>query len=705
MDVVDTAPSSVFDAEVLGAWLKAGHLDLNSDLPDFKSLPSEPDALQMVVSGCKEALLLRNQALQNAKSRFENLSSSHNELLQRSSAWKDELETIRDVTLKKAEQDLNLSRAENEGLQDRIKDLRFRAEESRRAIMRMQGERKTASGTADRRSVTASSLVGWNPAMVGGSDGDASRASSNAATTADERRGKRSTILFGSSSAAGNRASRHVRTGSGTRVPSSPGTSTTAIDESEGDTEQTPRSGGSMRPIRLSSGDYDERQSNDGLSISNGRRSVTAGGLAPPSSTSRPLSVYSQSPTPSVTSAHSGLGSPILEERPLAPTLSASPGLDDEPLTAKPTTPHLSSSGFGAMQLVRQKYDELTKMNEELRAMRIKLDEAVEARSASDSCLKALKDFIGEGRPEAGEEARAALRGVKLPPLPTDDDLEDSTGESKGANGKPAAGDTWGARWASLVRKPAPAGSTIMAGATSPAPALPRKTTGTSGSTGSELLSTSPSASSNLSGKSYFQTTEGVSPSDTSVQPPSALGGGLATFSSFFARTQNAVTTASASKPSPPPKDDVLPQDTDIAASPGKSAPVPAPTLNRLSTWFKKAPIPSEAESQDEIRVASTAAVASPPFASLEHSTLQKVDLDGLPASGLAGSDGDGGLGLTTTTTTSTEAANGSAPPVPPRKEIPQSAKAAKITQRAASVGEDGGLLQQNGPFVAPSFD
>ncbi|CAO1626010.1 unnamed protein product [Parajaminaea phylloscopi] len=724
--------------------LTEGVLDLTTDLPDITDLPDDPADLRERLESSHCALLRRNVALQNVKERLDSLVSSHDDLLTRSAQWKDALETTADARVAELEQQLNISKADNESLQDRIKDLRFRAEESRRAIMRLQGERKTTGGAGDRRSVTAASLSGWNPSMfAGAAESETGRSVSG---SSDDKRAKRSTILFGAASAsiaAGNRSSsRHTRTSSGSGgLPVSPHSSAIGIHEATAESELTPRSGGGLRGLRLSSGDDEDASTSE--SVATLRRPGTAGGLAPPASgSSRPLSVYSQSPTPSSVSAHSGLGSPILEERAFAAPFGVSPGSEEEPLTARPTTPQLAAGGFGAMQLVRQKDDELAKMYADMKAMRIRLDEALEARVASDACLKALKEFIGEGGPEGGEEARAALRGVKLPPLPTDDDDDDGDEGGMDATLKGASAETWTTRWTSLMRKNTTTGAN--SGTVPPShPGLPRRGTATGSSVGgSELLSTSPSASSNLSGPSFSAASTDAMTAPTTTQassPGLAIGGGLATFGSFFARTQGTNATPKAAAPPPPAKSDGQHDGVDMSASAnasperGNERAAPAssssgPTLNRLSTWFKKGSANSEAPAEgpqgsqpSPSRNPSPLplnAVASPPFASLEHSTLHKVDLNSLHSSGLAGVDSYSGLGLlpvpaqdSGASPTATDA-NGMGhlspsgpPPPPPHKDVQPSARAARVSQRAASVGEDGSLLEEGGPFVPPTFD
>ena len=58
---------------------------------------------------------------------------------------------------------------------------------------------------------------------------------------------------------------------------------------------------------------------------------------------------------------------------------------------------------------------EMKSLKVELEDTRNELSEAIEAREASETCAKALREFIGEMKPSATES-----EAVKLPPMPTD---------------------------------------------------------------------------------------------------------------------------------------------------------------------------------------------------------------------------------------------------------------------------------------------
>ncbi|PWN30816.1 hypothetical protein BDZ90DRAFT_25279 [Jaminaea rosea] len=574
-------------------------LTLDSDLPNVDQLPSDVFRLQEMIRDSRAVIERRNRSLLASKDRLEKLSRSHDELLERSALWKDELETLQ-ASHADVQQQLGSSMADNERLGEQIKDLRHTSEESRRAILRLQGERKSATGgvAGDRRSVAAGSLAGWNPSMLGGEP-------SGSGSTPDDggRSSKRSTILFGAPTAASRR---HTRSGSGVGV-----TPSSSQTDSQNDVERTPQqaSSGGLRGLRLgfdrpSEADGDEtvgEESSTRRPLS--RRSL----LLPPSgNANRPSSTSSVSPTPSASG--SGLGSPIMDGQflplPSSPALSASEGGDVS--TARASTQTFSTAGaagMSAMQIMRLKDDELAKMQAEMKTLRGKLDEAIEGRRASDACLKALKEFIGEGGPEGGEEARAALRGVKLPPLPTDDEEEEG-GAKSGQNG--SVTDNW---WSSVMRK----ASSATPAATNPKRVGSTATTAPSVTSASgpssDLLSTSPSNQSNTSasGRSWGAAeASSPIPSSSGVVGGSSAGG-LASFGSFFARS----TSSSSSSPQPPNPPSKSPENlrpidhrsystssgtSDVSGGSGAGAegvngsprrPANA-ALNRLSNWFSK---------------------------------------------------------------------------------------------------------------------
>lgn len=665
--------------------------NLLGDMPDLNQMPSDVVGLQALVRSSHAALIQRNEAIRDLQSRFDDLTQSHEELLEKSSGWKDELEGLR-TKVPDLEQRLNLSKAEHEESQARVKDLRLRAEESRRAIMRMQGERKTSTGPDKRASVSAG-VAGWNPAVLGlSSDAISEQGESDVKAPS-----KRSTILFGA-------ASRHARTGSNSRnlAFASPPSMQGEFGSQDGTTYRGDE--GTPRALRLSSAERSlsasPSETDDGPNMSpelgfpssspHPRRSMLIGGsLAVPPATSRPPPARSQTPSPSLSG---GLGSPMADSGafPVPQRSSSFASNEGEGLNARagPSATHLSpgpaGSGMSAMQVMRQKDNELSRMQAEVLAMRAKLDEALEARKASDACLRALKDFIGEGGPEGGEETRAMLRGVKLPPLPTDDSgaADDST-ESLDDTAK--GGDTWASKWASMMRKQAPASSASGMNSRKP-PTGPAAINGRDGTPQMEFLSASPSKAASLAGSTQPEGEE------ASASGSSQLASGFSSFGAFFARsnpgTTPSITAASSAVSSPPPQavqtgeDAKLPSDV-VTSTPLAAAPTAA-ALNRVSGWFKRAPSTQGTSTWEEaLRADSGASRLAPPGSGVS----QSVDL----AAGSEDSDGRSSVGS-------------GLPPVP-AKEIQMNPRAAKASHRSASVGEDGGLLEETGPFVPPTFE
>ncbi|CAD6893633.1 unnamed protein product [Tilletia controversa] len=188
-------------------------------------------------------------------------------------------------------------------------------------------------------------------------------------------------------------------------------------------------------------------------------------GLLPGSNT-RPFSV---SPSPSL---HSKVGSPIMEEHDGQPSFEA----EDATLHSSPESRFSTLTGLrkgssngnrptavlatmAAQQQATELQSEVDRLKRELSKAKMDYEEAEEARSASEECLRALKEFIakhdgddddaggggggsGEGAPpprakdgaapstpkrtntlSAGQTA--ALKGLKLPPLPSSTEAEE----------------------------------------------------------------------------------------------------------------------------------------------------------------------------------------------------------------------------------------------------------------------------------------
>lgn len=186
--------------------------------------------------------------------------------------------------------------------------------------------------------------------------------------------------------------------------------------------------------------------------------------LAPP----RSLSRMSQSPS------QASVSSPIQE------TLDLSNEFDSEPSTARANTTigfaqqqsqsaaptsnyQLQRSLMESKAKLRDRDDQVLSLKRELMAIKNQLDEAKDAREASEACLAALREFVKADRntdtENGGEKTAQALKGMKLPPLPTDkdtDDMESSHDNIANRAGQSTAPSAWrsiGNTFAGLTRK------------------------------------------------------------------------------------------------------------------------------------------------------------------------------------------------------------------------------------------------------------
>ncbi|KAE8268911.1 hypothetical protein A4X09_0g3431 [Tilletia walkeri] len=547
----------------------------------------------------REAIQERDGHLRRISTQLQDLQTAHTDLLQRSAAWKDELEIAKtavsssgtngqsppiaapllpseaegssssangptSTTESALREEITQLRSANSALEDQVRDLRIRSEESRRAIMRLQNEQSDIRAKAkaeNRRSLAAvgpgASFSTWNPAALASSMADADEAR-------ELRKSKRASLAFGPNAGVARTSYvpttttyAHRRTGSG----SSTGTSSAAaalstpglnIDagsnpesESEADApigsspspQPSPainqngtsrgsmRMSGGLRGLRLSGiissgtgaslsapnldddklpgsrrssftpssqarspvSEISETAASENGDVGFGSRqrmsytgarpaaphrqmssdSIHSNGTAAGDDnlglpgTARPFSV---SPSPSL---HSKMGSPILEEhdggmriKDLDDTLDAgsSPQSRFSTLTglrkgssSGGTRPALAPAA-AAMAAQAELQSEVDRLKRELVKAKNDFEEAEEARSASEECLRALKEFIAkhDGEEDGARRASdappppakdggmsrdtpstpkrtstlssgqtAALKGLKLPPLPS----------------------------------------------------------------------------------------------------------------------------------------------------------------------------------------------------------------------------------------------------------------------------------------------
>ncbi|KAK0526156.1 hypothetical protein OC834_004896 [Tilletia horrida] len=258
-------------------------------------LPSDLDSLS--AQQVRSLIDDRDALIQRLHSQLEDLKSAHSDLLQRSAAWKDELETSKAAVAATSStsrpssassttsppaaaaaaapaaaaniaespsssssstneaalrDEVTQLRSANSALEDQVRDLRIRAEESRRAIMRLQNEHSETRAKAkaeNRRSMAVSSAAStWNSATLAAmADGDEAR---------ELRKSKRASLAFGPNAAGlrtsyasttATNTSSHRRTASG----SSTGTNSAAAGGA----------GGGMPGVNIDAGSGAESES------------------------------------------------------------------------------------------------------------------------------------------------------------------------------------------------------------------------------------------------------------------------------------------------------------------------------------------------------------------------------------------------------------------------------------------------------------
>ncbi|CBQ70395.1 conserved hypothetical protein [Sporisorium reilianum SRZ2] len=648
----------------------------------YTDLPSDATALKAIVGTMRLELSKKTQSIAQLTEEIDQVKASHSVVLQRSAEWQDELETLR-LRVPQLEQELRNERQAKEAESDRVKDLRIRAEESRRAIMRLQGEQSDARAKAkvdNRRS--------WVPAAT------------NPAPVRDEqeeaelKKSKRASLAFGPNALNLNLANRpgsaqsfgHRRTASGSRSVS--GASKGEAEESEEPLSPTFANG--LRGLRLSgtgaangtfssllmpvapnsSGGGDD---NGGSSAPNSRRSsfrsdagksprLAPADLAAPdaadlqSTSSARLSVpmsglggqrssMLSSPALSQGAASSvGVGSPIMEDNEEEDT---NPSLAAAVAKALPNLPSRESSmHFQAHDReLRAKEVEIERLTREMSAMRMSMEEAVEARKASEACLKALRDFIAHHDADAdangqmGDDAdrivqRASvgagmLKGVKLPPLPTDDiDDDEEAAHLSPQKAVSGGGGGWGMKLPTLMRK-ATSSSTNTGGGVSNGPTPSDEArAGTSPDTAAAggFFGAASSSPRNSAGAGA-----GAGAASAPAPPAKSIGSSFAGFSNLLSRTAtgtppteapSAASGAAATSSAPAQYENV----GGAVGSPSAEE-VGAGSAFKGFGWFKRASVLSGngiasngAAAQSEPVMEET--VLSPPFRSLDHDQL-----------------------------------------------------------------------------------
>ncbi|CCF54742.1 hypothetical protein NDA11_005209 [Ustilago hordei] len=630
----------------------------------YTDLPSDATALKAIVGTMRLELSKKDTAISKLKEEIDEVKASHSVVLQRSAEWQDELETLR-LRVPQLEEELRNEKQAREAESDRVKDLRIRAEESRRAIMRLQGEQSDARAKAkvdNRRS--------WVPAAT------------NPPAVRDEqeeaqlKKSKRASLAFGPNALNINTLANrpgsshgfgHRRTASGGRSVS--GASGASKGDGEADEEPlSPTFANGLRGLRLSgtagmNGTMSSASSlltpnaavggagDDNGSAPNSRRNSfrSDAGKSPrlglndlplqdgadlSSSLGARLSVPSAASGGTSGQRNSLLSSPALSQSGAAGSVGVgSPIIEDNEeeeshnstSKALPNLPTRESSIHSLQshdRELRAKEVEIERLTREMTEMRLSMEEALEARKASEACLKALRDFIAHHDEEADAEVQMGddadrivqrasfgaglLKGVKLPPLPTDDMDENEEAAHVKASSlsqqKQAVGmGGWGVKLPTLMRKAT-----------------------------SSTTSNGPTPSDERSGMSPSSEGEGGLGSDSAAPAPPAksIASGFAGFSNLLARstatTPNDQNLSSSTNTTPA-------SESASATSPQLAAEDAAGSAFKPFGWFKRSSVLGHPNASSASPSAAAAAgpqetiqekVLSPPFRSLDHDQL-----------------------------------------------------------------------------------
>lgn len=211
--------------------------------------------------------------------------------------------------------------------------------------------------------------------------------------------------------------------------------------------------------------------------------------------------------------------------------------------------------------------EEFAKLRAELAACQQALQEATDAREASETAVRALKDFIAEN---AVGEARSpeGLQGLRLPPLPTDANVADAEASASLKPEEPKRG--WGG-W--LKREPS--NSSAPKTAPGPAPAVSIKSPSEDDSVPAPASTPLTSfVNSWTRSRSSSSSADAVSPAP---EPSASAAAQPSAFRKFFAKT-NAPAPAAAVEPATPrPSTPPSHLQTQYESEPDEPKHVPAP--------------------------------------------------------------------------------------------------------------------------------
>ncbi|KAI5454905.1 hypothetical protein NCC49_002181 [Naganishia albida] len=309
-------------------------------------------------------------------------------------------------------------RRKREAAEELVEHLRAKVDDARKAFGALQKQDKRASMMLSPADAPSLDVLGF------GSVDD----------TAKPRTSKRTSILFGSAGARRpSNASDIDHPDANTLLLSPPQISSATTPTPTPTLPQAPVNAKGLRELRLSSA--------PGASAVTGGAppspSAAAGAVALdviPDGTSKRWSGMSFGTTPRSTLARK----PVQDDA-VKPDAIESQLEEDSKRHSRPSPGDHRSSSASEVDLSLSppvaQADRSDALTLEIAQLHAQLRESQEARVASEACLKALREFIAssnggstgptEGAAIAAEERGLGLAGIKLPPLPTDRDVEE----------------------------------------------------------------------------------------------------------------------------------------------------------------------------------------------------------------------------------------------------------------------------------------
>lgn len=218
---------------------------------------------------------------------------------------------------------------------------------------------------------------------------------------------------------------------------------------------------------------------------------------------------------------------------------------------------------------------ELSTAQKELDSIRHQLAEANDKRDASDACIKALREFIAEQSiGEAGANVAASsasikddvasfigspnmsMKGLRLPPLPTEENIEDSASSSAPQQKKSGSG--W--FWRNNTGTPNEAAQSAPVAAASSSQSATTSGDGSQSTSSTPLTSFVSSWTRSVSGGNVPQTQQAPATSPSAEVPPSAPAAGPLRKFNFFNKA--------AAAPSPAATNSATPSIAESTATP-----------------------------------------------------------------------------------------------------------------------------------------